>query len=81
MVDSDPLVPFGENLRLLRKKTGLNQEQLATQAGLDRTYVSGVERGERNISLRNICRIADALKVDPKVLLDFEVSTAGCDLV
>ena len=81
MTDSDPLVPFGENLRLLRKKTGLNQEQLALEAGLDRTYVSGVERGERNISLRNICRIADALQVNPKVLLDFEASTVRRDLV
>ncbi len=81
MVDTDPLAPFGENLRLLRKKTGLNQEQLATQAGLDRTYVSSVERGERNISLRNICRIAEALKVNPKVLLDFKASSCGHDFV
>lgn len=71
MNDADPLLPFGENLRKLRKKAEINQEELAHRAGLDRTYVSGVERGERNVSLRNICKIAVALGVEPKAMLDF----------
>ena len=71
MNDTDPLIPFGENLRKLRKQAKINQEELAHRAGLDRTYVSGVERGERNVSLRNICKLAVALGVDPKAMLDF----------
>ncbi|MHC8442124.1 MAG: helix-turn-helix domain-containing protein [Candidatus Eutrophobiaceae bacterium] len=43
MTDTDPLVLFGENLRKLRKKVDINQEELAHRAGVDRTYVSGVE--------------------------------------
>lgn len=61
---------FGERLRELRHKTGLSQEDLALEAGLDRTYVSSVERGERNISLQNISRLAKALGVQAARLLD-----------
>ena len=52
---------FGRNLRNLREKSGLSQEKLAELADLHRTYISGVERGERNISLVNIERLAKAL--------------------
>lgn len=54
---------FGMRVRELRKSKGLSQESLALECGLDRSYIGGVERGERNISLLNICRIADALSV------------------
>jgi transcriptional regulator with XRE-family HTH domain len=54
---------FGRNLRKLREKKGISQEKLAELADLHRTYVSGVERGERNISLVNIERLAKALSV------------------
>ena len=54
---------FGCNLRKLRGKKGISQERLAELADLHRTYVSGVERGERNISLVNIERLAKALAV------------------
>ena len=57
------LLRFGERLRTLRKKRGLSQEAFASLCGLDRTYVGGIERGERNVSLRNIAIIARALGV------------------
>jgi transcriptional regulator with XRE-family HTH domain len=61
---------FGERVRDLRKQKGLSQESLALACGLDRTYIGGVERGERNISLLNIYKIAGALGVRAKELLD-----------
>jgi transcriptional regulator with XRE-family HTH domain len=60
---------FAANLRRERKMRGLSQEALAALAGLHRTYVGSVERGERNISLENIERLARALKIDPADLL------------
>ncbi|HLW80363.1 MAG TPA: helix-turn-helix transcriptional regulator [Terriglobia bacterium] len=56
------LAEFGERLRAVRLALGLSQEALADLAGFDRTYVSLVERGRRNISLLNICKFAKALK-------------------
>ena len=57
---------FGSNLREIRKRAGFSQESLALSCGLDRTYIGGVERGERNISLINIHKIARALGVPVK---------------
>ena len=54
---------FGESIRATRMGMGLSQEQLAELSGLDRTYVGGVERGERNISLVNMAKLARALNV------------------
>ena len=59
---------FGERVREIRKRKGLSQEALALACELDRTYIGGVERGERNISLINIYRIAEALEVKPREL-------------
>ena len=59
---------FGERVRELRKRKGFSQEALALACDLDRTYIGGVERGERNISLVNIHKIAAALNVAPKEL-------------
>lgn len=61
---------FGERLRTIRKDRGLSQETLAMTCELDRTYIGGVERGERNISLVNIYKIADALGISPREFLE-----------
>ena len=63
------LEEFGKRLRSLRRARGLSQESLAHEADLDRTYVGGVERGERNTSLLNIRKLADALGVSPRELV------------
>ena len=63
MVLPSVLVQFGEKVRESRRTKGISQEKLAELSGLHRTYVSGVERGERNISLVNIERIARALGI------------------
>lgn len=70
-VRKDAPILFGRRLRELRKQAGLSQEALAYEAGLDRSYVGGVERGEYNISLQNICLLAKALGLPPHELLRF----------
>lgn len=61
---------FGERIRVLRQNRGLSQERLAEMAGVHRTYLSSLERGERNVSLDNIYAIARALGVAPAELFD-----------
>jgi transcriptional regulator with XRE-family HTH domain len=56
----DILMRFGQRVRELRQQRDLSQEEFADICGLDRTYVSGIERGKRNISLKNIAAIAKA---------------------
>ena len=63
------LSAFGANVRRLRKALGISQEELARRAGLHRTYVGGVERGERNVTLLVIKKLASALEVKPADLL------------
>ena len=63
------LETFGCNLREIRKGAGFSQESLALVCGLDRTYIGGVERGERNISLININKIAKALGISIKDII------------
>lgn len=58
------LVKLGKRIRELRKSKGFSQESFADEVGLDRTYMGGIERGERNIATINIIRIAKALKVE-----------------
>lgn len=61
---------FACNVRRLRKERGLSQEELAEAAGVHRTYVGMIERGEKNVTIYNIERIALALQVRPGSLLD-----------
>lgn len=68
---SNILKSFGNRIRELRREQGLSQEALASKCGLHRTYIGAVERGEKNISLKNIARIAEALGVSLRELLDF----------
>jgi transcriptional regulator with XRE-family HTH domain len=67
---ADATTTFGNRVRALRERIGISQETLAARAGIHRTYIGGVERGERNISLKNIIRIAEALGVPPQRLFD-----------
>lgn len=60
---ADLTARFGRRVRELRTRLGLSQEAFADRCGLDRTYMSGIERGKRNLSLRNIEIIARALDV------------------
>lgn len=60
---------FASNLRHFRQRAGYSQEELAALAGLHRTYVGSIERGERNVSLKNVERLAAALGVSPVTLL------------
>jgi len=67
----DPsLVALGEAIRQRRLKLGLSQEGLALEVGLDRSYVGGVERGEHNVAVINLLRIAEALGLSGAKLLD-----------
>ena len=66
---------IGWNLRRLRKEREITQEDFATDSGFDRGYISGVERGVRNPSVKVLVRIANALKVDVAELFDAEKAT------
>ena len=63
-------VTFGQVVRALREERGLSQEEFATRAGVHRTYMGGIERGERNPTLTTIHKIAAALSVPPHRLLE-----------
>ncbi|MBR7745146.1 helix-turn-helix domain-containing protein [Undibacterium baiyunense] len=68
----DPKIQFGLRLIELRKKRGWSQEQLSLESGLARSYLGGVERGQRNIALVNICKLAETLGLQPSELLTFD---------
>ncbi|MEQ8383099.1 MAG: helix-turn-helix transcriptional regulator [Coleofasciculus sp. A1-SPW-01] len=60
---------FGADVRARREELGFSQEQLAELAGMHRTYVGSIERGERNISLENIVKLCEALQIKPSSLM------------
>tara|TARA_R110002096_G_scaffold433537_2_gene652406 strand:+ start:117 stop:332 length:216 start_codon:yes stop_codon:yes gene_type:complete len=64
------LIKFGERVREIRKEKGLSQEELAHKADLHRTYIGMIERAEKNITLLNIEKIANALEVSIKTILE-----------
>jgi transcriptional regulator with XRE-family HTH domain len=68
-VEGDLQRVLGANLRRLRRARGLSQEAFADVLGMHRTYVGGLERGERNVSLRALERYAEGLGVEPTELL------------
>jgi len=71
------IVTLGKRIRELRLRTGLSQEKFAAKAGLDRTYYAGIERGERNPSVKQLAKIAGALDLPLRALFDEGVSTAS----
>lgn len=69
------LISFGEKVREIRKEKGLSQEELAHKANLHRTYIGMIERAEKNITLVNIEKIANALEVSINELFNFDNGT------
>lgn len=76
---SELRILFGKRMAVIRKLRGVSQERFASESGLARSHVSGIERGKINVSFGTICIIAEALSVEPKELLDF-YSTTVCEL-
>lgn len=77
MPTPSPKKVFAANVKRLRLAAGLSQEALADRAELHRTYISSIERAERNVSLENIFRLANALGLDPRDLLAPEKKSGG----
>jgi transcriptional regulator with XRE-family HTH domain len=73
MQSSDVKVLFGQRVWQLRKAKGVSQEHFANDIKMDRSYFGSIERGERNVSLENICLIAKGLGVPPAELLRFDL--------
>lgn len=71
-INCDHKLIFGNRLKKIRQTKGVSQESLAMSAGLDRTYVSGCERGLRNIGLENIHKLAIALGETPEIFFKEE---------
>jgi transcriptional regulator with XRE-family HTH domain len=66
------LKSFGKHVKAIRLSKKISQEELALKADLDRTYISGIERGLRNVSLINIVKLANALNVSLIEMVDFD---------
>jgi transcriptional regulator with XRE-family HTH domain len=69
MAARDLQIVLGRNVRALRERAGMSQEAFGDQVGLHRTYVGGVERGERNLTLQTVSRLGEVLGVGPLALL------------
>ncbi|VVD67327.1 helix-hairpin-helix DNA-binding motif-containing protein [Pandoraea communis] len=78
-MQTNPLALFGDHLARLRKARGWSQEKLALESGLARSYVSGIERGRRNVALVNICVLADTLGVPTSEMLRFAQAASGAE--
>jgi transcriptional regulator with XRE-family HTH domain len=73
MNEKNILLQFGRHVKILRKQKNLSQEQLGLIAELDRTYISGIERGKRNVSLINLVKIAKSLDIPTHKIMSFEL--------
>lgn len=72
----DIIKVFGENVKILRLQRGLSQEKFAELCNLHRTYISDIECFQRNVSLENVQKIADALEIESyKLLIDIKNSS------
>ncbi|NVN10170.1 MULTISPECIES: helix-turn-helix domain-containing protein [Nguyenibacter] len=76
----DPRAALGEIIYTERMRLGISQEELAARAGLDRTYVSGMERGLRNPTFLVLLRLARELAIDPAILVRIEIRKAPTNL-
>lgn len=65
------LKAFGQHVKTIRLSQKISQEELALKADLDRTYISGIERGLRNVSLINIVKLANALDISLSKIVEF----------
>ena len=70
-MENNILTLFGQNLVKVQKELGWSQEQLAIASGIGRSYMSGIERGRRNLGLLNICKLAETMGIKPSMLMDF----------
>lgn len=70
--DETLMVLFGKRLRQIRQNRSLSQEEFAWIIGVHRTYLGQIERAEKSITLKNIQKICDALKIDPQDLFNFK---------
>ncbi|MBU3628000.1 helix-turn-helix domain-containing protein [Polynucleobacter sp. AP-Reno-20A-A9] len=66
---SKQLVALGKTIRAIRLENGLSQEALANEIGIDRSYMGGIERGEHNVAIMNLSKIAKTLKIKASELL------------
>lgn len=64
MTTDDRMITFGKRVREARKRKGISQERLAEMAGIDRSYMGNIERGEKNITLKKAYEICDALDIE-----------------
>jgi len=64
MTIDERMIAFGKRVREVRKSKGLSQERLAEMAGIDRSYMGNIERGEKNITLKKAYEVCDALEIE-----------------
>ena len=69
MTKDERMIAFGKRVREMRKSKGISQERLAEMAGIDRSYMGNIERGEKNITLKKAYEICDALEIEIQDLI------------
>ena len=74
MTKDERIIAFGKRVREVRKAKGISQEKLAELANIDRSYMGNIERGEKNVTLKKVYEICDALKVDISELVSSSLS-------